>query len=211
MGLYIGLGAAFLVCVAGIVFCIFKMKKTKRNLQQIEADIPVILENDKKIKEQLQSRGFVTNYSASSFGYRFWEYQTKHKAPNNLNLLLDNEHCEIVCYMLLPYDFKVYSFKNLLKYELNVNNGQVETTSNSLATGTSIAGIGIGSASTSGTSKQKVNSIIVQLYFDNGDLFGINFLNNASCYQGDEKYCCAITEAQRLSAQLDKILIINKQ
>ncbi len=189
-----------------IPYLIIKTNAAQRDKQQMEKDVPIILANNKKIEEELKQRGFESSYSVSSFGYKFFEYKTKYHAPDNLNLQIDAQRNEIACYMLLPYDFKVYAFNDLVKYDLLVNNGQIDTKTLTLATGTSIGGVGIGVGSTDGTSKQRVNSIGVMLYFDNGDAFGINFLNNIYCYQGDERYVGAIMEANKLTIQLDKIL-----
>lgn len=199
--LYIALG----VVAVGLIFLVIIVLTTKAVKKEVDKNMPIILENEAKVKAQLQKENFIPSYTATYFGYPYGEYK-KRNAPNNINLLIDEEKAMISCYTLLPYYLKICTLKNLLKYELVVNSGQVETSSSSLASGTVVGGVGIGSSTTSGTAKQRINSIVMQLYFDDDDVFEIDYLNKSYCYQGDERYREAMTNAKKMQTKLDKIL-----
>ena len=207
MGLWIGVGIGFVVLILLVVFLVLKTRRALGDKAQMEADLPVIRQNEQAVQYALQQNGIVCSAHYSNLGYKFIEYRTKYNAPDNLNFIIDEVNKKFVAYMLLPYSFKVYSFSDYEKSELIINNGQVITTAVTSAAGTSIGGIGVGLGVTNATSQQQITALGVMVTFKNGDVESINFLDNVATYEGSERYNIALANAKQFR---DKLELLHK-
>lgn len=207
MGLWIGVGIGFVVLILLVVFLVLKTRRALGDKAQIEADLPVIRQNEQAVQYALQQNGIVCSAHYSNLGYKFIDYRTKYNAPDNLNFIIDEVNKKFVAYMLLPYSFKVYSFSDYEKSELIINNGQVITTAVTSAAGTSIGGIGVGLGVTNATSQQQITALGVMVTFKNGDVESINFLDNVATYEGSERYNIALANAKQFR---DKLELLHK-
>lgn len=207
MGLWIGVGIGFVVLILLVVFLVLKTRRALGDKAQMEADLPVIRQNEQAVQYALQQNGIVCSAHYSNLGYKFIDYRTKYNAPDNLNFIIDEVNKKFVAYMLLPYSFKVYSFSDYEKSELIINNGQVITTAVTSAAGTSIGGIGVGLGVTNATSQQQITALGVMVTFKNGDVESINFLDNVATYEGSERYNIALANAKQFR---DKLELLHK-
>lgn len=207
MGLWIGVGIGFVVLILLVVFLVLKTRRALGDKAQMEADLPVIRQNEQAAQYALYQNGIVCSAHYSNLGYKFIDYRTKYNAPDNLNFIIDEVNKKFVAYMLLPYSFKVYSFSDYEKSELIINNGQVITTAVTSAAGTSIGGIGVGLGVTNATSQQQITALGVMVTFKNGDVESINFLDNVATYEGSERYNIALANAKQFR---DKLELLHK-
>ena len=207
MGLWIGVGIGFVVLILLVVFLVLKTRRALGDKAQMEADLPVIRQNEQAVQYALQQNGIVCSAHYSNLGYKFIDYRTKYNAPDNQNFIIDEVNKKFVAYMLLPYSFKVYSFSDYEKSELIINNGQVITTAVTSAAGTSIGGIGVGLGVTNATSQQQITALGVMVTFKNGDVESINFLDNVATYEGSERYNIALANAKQFR---DKLELLHK-
>ena len=207
MGLWIGVGIGFVVLILLVVFLVLKTRRALGDKAQMEADLPVIRQNEQAVQYALQQNGIVCSAHYSNLGYKFIDYRTKYNAPDNQNFITDEVNKKFVAYMLLPYSFKVYSFSDYEKSELIINNGQVITTAVTSAAGTSIGGIGVGLGVTNATSQQQITALGVMVTFKNGDVESINFLDNVATYEGSERYNIALANAKQFR---DKLELLHK-
>ena len=207
MGLWIGVGIGFVVLILLVVFLVLKTRRALGDKAQMEADLPVIRQNEQAAQYALYQNGIVCSAHYSNLGYKFIDYRTKYNAPDNLNFIIDEVNKKFVAYMLLPYSFKVYSFSDYEKSELIINNGQVITTAVTSAAGTSIGGIGVGLGVTNATSQQQITVLGVMVTFKNGDVESINFLDNVATYEGSERYNIALANAKQFR---DKLELLHK-
>lgn len=202
-----GIMAALVVAL--VIIMVYNVKKTKQAVNdknEIAETLPRILEGRERANDDLSKNGVKPTAHASTMGHKFIDYKTKHNAPDNLNVELDFESKKIACYMLNPYEFYLYDFKDLHHYEFSINNGKVDFSTVSLGVGTSIGGIGVGVGTTNGTAQQQITSMMLMLCFKNGTDFALNFTQNVSCYQGDEFYTTCLASAKSFCAKLDLIL-----
>ncbi len=198
-------GVVLLVCL--VVFLVLRTKKAMGDKSQMEADLPVIRQNEQAAQYALYQNGIVCSAHYSNLGYKFIEYRTKYNAPDNVHFIIDEVNKKFVAYMLLPYSFKVYSFSDYEKCELTVNNGMLETSTVGTGAGTSLGGIGVGVGVANSTSSQQVTSITVSVTFKNGDVAYVNFLDNIMAYQGDNRYNVALASAKQFR---DKLELLHK-
>lgn len=203
MGLWIGVGIGFVVLILLVVFLVLKTRRALGDKAQMEADLPVIRQNEQAAQYALYQNGIVCSAHYSNLGYKFIEYRTKYNAPDNVHFIIDEVNKKFVAYMLLPYSFKVYSFSDYEKSELIINNGQVITTAVTSAAGTSIGGIGVGLGVTNATSQQQITALGVMVTFKNGDVESINFLDNVATYEGSERYNIALANAKQFRDKLE--------
>lgn len=203
IGMIVVLGVAFVGVVA---FCILKTVQSKKDFGEIEKDVPIITANAEKAKADKLAAGFVSSEQFSSFGYKFFEYGTKYNCPDNLNVEIDRTNKKIACYMLLPYDFHIYSFTDLFKCEFMINNGKVDISTVTTGVGTSVGGMGVGIGVTSGTAEQQINAVAAMLTFKNGENFILNFLNNKVATQGSDAYNEALYLAKDFCNKMEIIL-----
>lgn len=207
-GLLWGIAAVCVVLLVGvIVFIVIRTKQAQQDRARMEADLPVIRQNEQAAQYALYQNGIVCSAHYSNLGYKFIEYRTKYNAPDNVHFIIDEVNKKFVAYMLLPYSFKVYSFSDYEKSELIINNGQVITTAVTSAAGTSIGGIGVGLGVTNATSQQQITALGVMVTFKNGDVESINFLDNVATYEGSERYNIALANAKQFR---DKLELLHK-
>lgn len=195
--------------VAVSVFCILRTRQHKKDYSEIEKNVPVITANEQKAKANKLAAGFVSDEQFSSFGYNFFEYGAKYNCPDNLNIELDRTNKKIACYMLLPYDFHIYSFADLFKCEFMINNGKVDISTVTTGVGTSVGGLGVGIGVTSGTAEQQINAVAAMITFKNGDNFILNFLNNRVAAQGSDAYNEALFLAKDFCNKMEIIISEN--
>ena len=202
-----------ILAVALVFIMINNVKQTKKAIadqNEIKETLPKILEGEQKAKSDLAANGITPTAHASTMGHKFIDYKTKHNAPDNLNVELDFTNNKIACYMLNPYEFHVYNFSDLHKYEFTINNGSVDFSSVTTGVGTAIGGIGIGIGVTNGTSRQEITGMSLMMYFKDGTDFALNFTQNVSCYAGDEFYLTCLATAKVFCEKLELILEKNK-
>ena len=202
--LYVLIPILVIAFVAVLTYCIIKTKKHYADMNYINTTIPIINANYQKAQKELKDSGFLSSERFSSFGHKFVEMMGK--AENNLNVELDRTNRKIACYMLNPYSLTIRNFEDIFSVELLINNGKVDTTAITGGLGTSLGGFNIGTAVTSGTSQQVVNSMMVLLAFKEGEPFCINFLNNVACYQGDDRYNSALFDAKDFVSKIQMII-----
>ena len=207
------ISALVVLVIAFVWIMVYNIKNTKRALKdrkEINETLPKILSGKTRAEKELRENNIVSTACASTMGHKFVDYKTVHHAPDNLNVVLDFTNKKIACYMLNPYEFRTYNFNDLRKYDFTINNGSVDFSSTSLGTGTSFGRIGVGIATTQGSSQQEITAMALMLYFKDGTDFMLNFTQNITCYQGDEFYLMCLTQAKSFCAKLDIILEENK-
>ncbi len=207
VGIIIVLVIAFFGAVAYLIYAYGKINK---NLKKIEADLPMIKESAERAKEELKKSGMAVSKHYSSMGYKWIEYKTKYNVADNLNLDLDDTNKKLACYMLKPYSFKLYAYADIMKCELLVNNGKVDTQSTKVGTGTAIGGVGVGVSNAYGTARQEVMGIIASVYFKDGEQFAINFTNNIRCYTDEDFYVTSLANAKEFCGKIESIIAKEK-
>lgn len=202
-----------ILVIAFVLIMVHNVKQTKcalKDQNEIKETLPKILSGKARAENALRENNIVSTACASTMGHKFIDYKTVHNAPDNLNVVLDFTNKKIACYMLNPYEFHTYNFSDLRKYDFTVNNGKVDFSSSSLGVGTSLGGMGIGVATTQGSSQQQITAMALMLYFKDGTDFALNFTQNITCYKGDEFYLMCLNAAKSFCAKLDIILEENQ-
>ena len=193
-----------------IVVCVTKTKQALNDQDEIKATLPKIFEGERRAKATLNYNGIISGMHVSSMGHKFIDYKTVHHAPDNLNIDLDFKNRKIACYMLNPFEFHLYNFSDLYRYDFTVNDGSVDFSSVNLNMGKYIGGIGIGVGVTNGSAQQEITAMILMLQFRNGEFFPINFTHNVSCYKGDSFYNRCMMQAKTFCQRLDLIIEENQ-
>lgn len=183
-------------------------RERKREKEKFDALVPVAKESYEQVQRELKGSGFVSSERIGSFGYEEIDRCYKGKIEDNVNVEIDQTSRKIACYILRPYELKVYGFDDLFSAEVIINNGSVSTSATTRGTGVSVGMLHTGKAVTSGSSNQIVRAIIVLLAFKDGKQFPVNFLdqNVFICYEGDEKYNDALLKAKSFMTKMQVIL-----
>ena len=207
-------GFVGVLVVAFVIIMIYNVKKTKAAISdnnEINNTLPLIMNGRSRADADLAANGIIATTKASTMGHKFVDYKTKHNAPDNLNVELDFTNKKMACYMLNPYEFHVYNFADLHRYDFTVNNGKVDFSTVSVGIGTGIGGFGVGVGASSGVAQQEITAMALELYFKDGTDFVLNFSHNVTCYQGDEFYLMCMGTAKSFCAKLDLILEENNK
>lgn len=184
------------VLVIAFIFLVgFNVKKTKA----WQVDEKELLEGLETIK---RSQGYVDEILKpldlskakrySSFGYNFIQYRNKYKAPDNLNIILDDEKRIMIFYMLLPYTMEIINYSDIKGAEIvEFYKGQ------SVPKG----------------STEKVDSIVVEVKLKKNisTVVGVSANDNIPCFVGDEKYNEAYEQAKKFKSIIDDIAKSNKK
>ncbi len=205
---YLGVWLGVLAFCAGLFCLIFFSVRKKRRNETIREDIYKIKQNTTKVIKDMERAGVLNatkHFSVTGYS-KYTEYRTDFNGPDNVHAIFDDKNKKIACYMLEPYVLMVYDYKDILKTELTINNGVMETSSTTVSSAGFGGNVAVGTSNSFGTIRQTVTSILGTVFFKDGESFSLGFNNNVGCYSDGAYYRTCVANAKAFCAKVEAVI-----
>lgn len=102
------------------LFCISVCKAVFKKYKTLYANVPVIEENYKRVRQELENMGFNSEQHISAFGYENMEYRDDFGVPDNCHIDIDKTNRKIALCKLLPFDFRIIDFSDVAAVDMKI-------------------------------------------------------------------------------------------